>query len=295
MDETHNLRQIRLVLLELVAVGLSAVLTSAIPDSDVTRTGIRIILLLHFFAFYLSRLGRGIGSRGYLIEVEKVIRYSFIFAMLLMFSSFMTAGSFDISRRGVIYFSIINSILVYSVNCIAKRFNRIFLQSILGNQKTLLFTTAKRLPSLETLFETEALPLEQIVGLVLMDDNKDIYTYNIPLIANEDALLFTTRTVVDRVFIHLPSEDYDIQQLVSEFELLGVDVSINLNAFGFGSLENKRIKTIENLKKAFRYCWGYNRTIVVWIGFHCFGTAYSERWQPCYICTETSREEWSYL
>lgn len=246
MDGTHYYRQIRLLLLELIAVGLSAKLTSLIPDSDLTYSGMQLIILLHFFAFYLSRIGKGIEQRGYLVEIEKTVTYSFVFAVLLIFSSFISAGSFEISRRGVVYFTAINSSLIYLTNGLAKHFKHIFLSSLNEHRKTLLITTEKRLPSLETLFDTDELPLKQIVGLVLMDDEEAVSTYGLPLIAKEEALLFTTRTVVDCVFIHLPSEEYDIQDLVSEFELMGIDVSINLNAFGFGSLENKKIQVVEN-------------------------------------------------
>ena len=60
-------------------------------------------------------------------------------------------------------------------------------------------------------------------------------------------MAFVTKEVVDEVFINLPSEDYNISELVSEFESMGIDVSVNLNAFNFASLGNKRVREVGGL------------------------------------------------
>ncbi|CYI89887.1 galactosyl transferase CpsE [Streptococcus pneumoniae] len=45
--------------------------------------------------------------------------------------------------------------------------------------------------------------------------------------------------MVDEVFINLPSEKYNIGELVSQFETMGIDVTVNLNAFDWA--RNKQI------------------------------------------------------
>lgn len=47
--------------------------------------------------------------------------------------------------------------------------------------------------------------------------------------------------MVDEVFINLPSEKYNIGELVSQFETMGVDVTVNLNAFDCILAHNKQI------------------------------------------------------
>ncbi|HFR3430898.1 TPA: sugar transferase, partial [Streptococcus suis] len=54
----------------------------------------------------------------------------------------------------------------------------------------------------------------------------------------------STREVVDHVFINLPSEFFDVKQFVSDFELLGIDVSVDINSFGFTALKNKKIQLL---------------------------------------------------
>ena len=41
--------------------------------------------------------------------------------------------------------------------------------------------------------------------------------------------------------------DYNISDFVSEFESMGIDVSVNLNAFNFASLGNKRVREVGGL------------------------------------------------
>lgn len=244
MNNVMEYRRIRLALIELMMVFISAIITNQLPDSDLSRRGVIIILLLHFFAFYLSRISVDIESRGYLIELEKTFRYTVVFAIILTFASFMLESSFDISRRGVIYFSAINFGLVYLVNCIVRSFKNIFLFSAEQQRKTLVLTTSERLYNMRKLFETEELPIKHLAGLVIMDEDKLELDYPVRIVAADDAVEFATREVVDHVFINLPNENYNLKELVSEFELLGTHVSIDINSFGFRELKNKKIQLI---------------------------------------------------
>ena len=50
---------------------------------------------------------------------------------------------------------------------------------------------------------------------------------------------YATHEVVDEVFVNLPSEDYDIGSIISQFETMGIDVTVNLNAFDKNLGRNK--------------------------------------------------------
>lgn len=243
MNHALGYRQLRLAMLELVAVILAAMLTSQIPEADLSRSGILIVSMLHFFAFYLSKISVDVENRGLLLEFEKTIGYSIIFALILTFASFMLEDSFEISRRGVIYFTLINFGFVYLLNCLVRQFKNVFLLSSDHHKKTIILTTSDRLETMSTLFEAEELPLKHVVGLVVMDGKKDMVQIAAPILTSvDDAIEFSTREVVDHIFINLPSDSYNLRDLASEFELLGIDVSIDINSFGFKSLRNKKIQ-----------------------------------------------------
>nr|ARJ58020.1 Undecaprenyl-phosphate galactosephosphotransferase [Streptococcus suis] len=237
--------QTKMAFYDMIAVWVAAILTSLIPNSDLGRSGIYIIVMVHFFAFYLSDLYRGFENRGFLKEFEKTIWYSSVFAILLTVVSFFLEGNFVLSRRGLIYFTLINSLLIYLINCVVHHFKDILFFNSEYQRKTVLITTKDRWASMKKLFETEKLFQKNLVALVFLDQVETEVKVAIPKFNTvEEAVEFSTREVVDQVFINLPSEHFDLKQIVSEFEILGIDVSVDVNSFGFRALKNKKIQLL---------------------------------------------------
>ncbi|HEM5205305.1 TPA: sugar transferase [Streptococcus suis] len=237
--------QTKMAFYDMIAVWVAAILTSLIPNSDLGRSGIYIIVMVHFFAFYLSDLYRGFENRGFLKEFEKTIWYSSVFAILLTVVSFFLEGNFVLSRRGLIYFTLINSLLIYLINCVVHHFKDVLFFNSEYQRKTVLITTKDRWASMKKLFETEKLFQKNLVALVFLDQVETEVKVAIPKFNTvEETVEFSTREVVDQVFINLPSEHFDLKQIVSEFEILGIDVSVEVNSFGFRSLKNKKIQLL---------------------------------------------------
>ncbi|HEP1844224.1 TPA: sugar transferase [Streptococcus suis] len=245
MNFETGYRQVSLVLLELLSVFLAATITSQIPNSDLSRSGIFIILMVHFFAFYLSRMDYEFENRGFIKEFEKTFWYSLVFGVLLTVFSFFLEDNFEFSRRGLIYFTLLNSVFIYLINCFIRQFKHVLLFTSNINRKTVLITTEERWSGMKKLLKTEQAFKNNLVALVILDSKKDYFGISIPFFkTEEEAIEFATREVVDQVFINLPSEHYDLKQIVSEFEILGIDVSVDVNSFGFRALKNKKIQLI---------------------------------------------------
>ncbi|WP_105207299.1 sugar transferase [Streptococcus suis] len=245
MNFETGYRQVSLVLLELLSVFLAATITSQIPNSDLSRSGIFIILMVHFFAFYLSRMDYEFENRGFIKEFEKTFWYSLVFGVLLTVFSFFLEDNFEFSRRGLIYFTLLNSVFIYLINCFIRQFKHVLLFTSNINRKTVLITTEERWASMKKLLKTEQVFKNNLVALVILDSKKDYFGISIPFFkTEEEAIEFATREVVDQVFINLPSEHFDLNQIVSEFEILGIDVSVDVNSFGFRALKNKKIQLL---------------------------------------------------
>lgn len=237
--------QAKLALYDMISVLIAAVLTSQIPNSDLSRSGLHIILMVHFFAFYLSNLYRDFENRGFLKEFEKTLWYSLVFSILLTVISFFLEDNFGLSRRGLIYFILMNSVLIYLLNCTVRHFKGILFLNSEYKGKTVLITTTYRWASMQKLFETEKLFQKNLVALVFLDQVGTNVKLKIPKFNTvEEAVEFSTREVVDQIFINLPSEHFDLKQIVSEFEILGIDVSVDVNSFGFRALKNKKIQLL---------------------------------------------------
>ncbi|MDG4505528.1 sugar transferase [Streptococcus suis] len=245
MSNELGYRQAKLAFYDMIAVLIAALLTSQIPEADLNRSGILIIVMVHYFAFFISRMPVDFEYRGYLKEFEKTINYSLIFAIFLTAVSFMLESNFEFSRRGVVYFTLINFGIVYLLNCVIKQFKDNFLFSTTYQRKTVLITTAERWKNMQSLFESDKLFQKNLVALVVLGSKVENLDLSIPLYDSvEEAVEFSTREVVDHVFINLPSEYFDLKHLVSEFELLGIDVSVDINSFGFKALKNKKIQLL---------------------------------------------------
>ena len=70
---------------------------------------------------------------------------------------------------------------------------------------------------------------------------------NVKIVPKEQIISFATREVVDEVFINLPNEDYNIESFISQFEAMGIDVSVNINVFDFISMGEKRVREVAGL------------------------------------------------
>jgi FlaA1/EpsC-like NDP-sugar epimerase len=71
-----------------------------------------------------------------------------------------------------------------------------------------------------------------VSGIVIVD--KDMIGhqfFDIPVVANADNMYeYATRSVVDKVFIHLPYRiDQNMQDIVERFEDMGIEVDLNIN------------------------------------------------------------------
>ena len=111
-------------------------------------------------------------------------------------------------------------------------------------KNTLVITTTERLRLMEGLFESDQLPIKYWAGIVVIGDGEVAFPEGVPIIPFDDAIDFATHEVVDHVFINLPSEHYDLKHLVSDFEVMGIDVSVDINLFDFRALKNKKIKEV---------------------------------------------------
>ncbi|HEM5157400.1 TPA: sugar transferase, partial [Streptococcus suis] len=139
---------------------------------------------------------------------------------------------------------IINFCLVYLSNCFVRKYKHFFLITRNQQKNTLLITTPERFQLMKDLFESELLSTRYLVGVVILGEITDGLELVTPIIPVDKAVDFATHEVVDHVFINLPSEFYDLKVFVSEFEILGIDVSVDINSFDFQALRNKKIQQV---------------------------------------------------
>ena len=151
-----------------------------------------------------------------------------------------------ISRRGMIYLLSLYGVLNYLLSFFVKRYWKIFNHNLKGSRKILLVTAISRTEKVLDRLLTANDVQGELVAVCVLD--KPEFTHDkVLVVPREQLLTYTTHEVVDEVFVNLPSEDYDIGALISQFETMGIAVTVNLNAFDKNLGRDKQIHEMAGL------------------------------------------------
>ena len=238
--------KITLAAIQSFLVILLAYLLSFVKETEIVNTSVIILFILHFFIFYISDYGHDFFKRGYLAEFINTTKYIVFFALAISISNFFLEERFSISRRGMVYFLTIHSILLYLLNLLIKRNWKRLFPNLKGRKKVFLITATSRVEKvMDKLIEASDILWE--IEAVSVLDQPNFRHEHLKVIPAENILDFATHEVVDEVFINLPSEEYDIGEFISLFETLGIDVTVNLNAFNNYLGSDKKIRGMAGL------------------------------------------------
>ena len=237
---------ITLAFLQSILVSLLAYILIAITETDIVLNTVFVLFILHFAAFYISGYGKDFFKRDQSVELVETIKYIIFYALLISFSSFFLKEKFVISRRGMIYLLSLYGVLNYLLSFIVKRYWVYFNHNLKGSSKILLITATSRTEKVLDRLLTEN-DVQGKLAAVCVLDKPDFSHDKVVVVPREQLLSYATHEVVDEVFVNLPSENYDIGSIISQFETMGIDVTVNLNAFDKNLGRNKQIHEMAGL------------------------------------------------
>lgn len=238
--------KISLAVFQSFLVIILAYLLSFVKETEIVYTSMVILYILHYLVFYISDYGQNFFKRGYLAEFIITAKYIIFFALAISISNFFLEDRFSISRRGMVYFLTIHSILLYLMNLCIKRYWKRLFPNLKGRKKVFLITATSRVEKVtDRLLEASEILWELEAVSVL--DQPNFRHERLKVIPAENILDYTTHEVVDEVFINLPSEEYNIEDYISLFETMGIDVTVNLNAFNDNLGSDKKIREMAGL------------------------------------------------
>ena len=238
--------KIFLAVLQSIIVILLVYFLSFVRETEIERSSMVILYLLHFFVFHFSFYGNNFFKRGYLVEFNSTIRYIFFFAIAISVLNFFIEERFSISRRGMVYFLTLEGISLYLLNFLVKKYWKHVFFNLKNSKKMLLLTVTKNIEKvLDKLLDSDELSWNLVAVSVL--DMPEFTHEKVVVVPKEQLLTYATHEVVDEVFVNLPSEDYDIGAVISQFETMGIDVTVNLNAFDKSLGRDKQIHEMAGL------------------------------------------------
>lgn len=197
-------------------------------------TVIAYILFFHLLSYYLFDWNVNIFKRGYYIELVAVFKYNLVLIFFLSFFLYITKLAEDFSRLMFGYFFCYNILLTYLGHLLLKKYFTSVYRTSSGSSKVFLITTSVYVDEISKKLTSTTEWSFEITGMALLDkNNKGLTIHGIPVIADRNDLFEQFKTkVVDEVFIHLP--DYskeDIEELIINFESMGITVHINIDYF----------------------------------------------------------------
>ena len=245
-EEREDARKLTVALIQMLVVIAVGFVVKALPYTEIKVSGIAILAFLHIASFYFSDAYYKFYRRGYLEELIQVIKYSIIFVLGISFLSFMMEDAFPISRRGMVYFSILNTLGIYVTNLIYKKFHISLNKRIKSRRQVVLLTDSIRLNRLWTQLQ-DLNNANGVISAVSVFDQPEAKLDNVIMLKEDEVISYVTHSVVDEVIISLPSDIYSIQEWVSQFELMGIDVSVVINSLDFPSISTKRVHSVAGL------------------------------------------------
>ena len=166
-----------------------------------------ILGVVHVVTYYISCYYENLKYRGYLDELVATVKYGFIFALVTTFLSFFTDGDFSISRRGLLYVTLIACILLYLTNTFLKYFRSSIYTRRKSNKNILLISDQARLENVLSRMKDN---MDGRITAVCVLVNPYFTDPFIKSVKPENLIEYATHSVVDQVLINLPSGKYKI-------------------------------------------------------------------------------------
>ncbi|MCD8396483.1 MAG: sugar transferase [Lachnospiraceae bacterium] len=197
-------------------------------ESQIYRSLMIIIALVHICASAFDSAYKNILRRGYLKELIAVIRH-IVIVMAVMLVLMFFLKTLDALSRGVIaYTAVISIIVIWLERTIWKKFIH---HRLAKNPRYLLIVTDKAgAERILNQFQGQMLDF-QVKGIVLVGkDYKAVDSIQgIPVVASVETLTqYLLKTVVDEILFSVPRKEDLPQDLIRECSLMGITIHLEI-------------------------------------------------------------------
>ncbi len=235
-----------LLLVDVCCIILSFILTTWIRYGEITMNLFRtdvygiafaIIQSLYVAIYYLYNTYSRFFKRGFLEEMVAVVKINLLLAVTITAVMFIFQEGASYSRLFFLCFFLLNT----SVTYIARQYYKVLLLAVYkkstSSYKLMIITTSDQAKRILARIRSENDWEYQITYLTILD--RDMIGKKIDGIEVKADITnmfdIAKLEVLDGVFIHIPNEsslDIDLEDIVLEFQNMGVTVDLSINTFG---------------------------------------------------------------
>lgn len=217
---------------------------------EIIGTTYIVLLVLHVAAFYFLRVYDNFFVRGRYNELLLSLKYNLVLIAGSQLLGFGMEREIFTSRLLMGYFWIVNTFVIWAVHLFIRNRGRVFARNRRREKNLLIVTVSDRAAEIIEHFSRSKETVWNIAGVVLLDGqdwNGPDTVQTIPD-TEETYLDYATQHVVDEVFIQVDTiqgREAFLQNMILEFEKMGITVNLNLDLFNLGLSGEKRIYSLE--------------------------------------------------
>ena len=237
MREVSNIRKLEILIIQLFPIYL---LSFVLASHEL----LVFLMVVHTISYYISAYSKNFKYRTLAEECIQTLKYILVYI-------FLSCIVFPILEPNIPYLSLANLLCIVTVNSIMLMIVNIWIRKIWKylslqkkyTQRILLVTTRSRVERVLNQLSTYEYGYVSDVCIV---DDEHFEASNFTVVTLDNLVTYTTRSVVDQVVINLPSENFLIADFVSQFEMMGLPVAVNIAALEFVTNSEKAIQRFGN-------------------------------------------------
>lgn len=237
MREVSNIRKLEILIIQLFPIYL---LSFVLASHEL----LAFLMLVHTISYYISAYSKNFKYRTLAEECIQTLKYILVYI-------FLSCIVFPILEPNIPYLSLANLLCIVTVNSIMLMIVNIWIRKIWKHlslqkkytQRILLVTIRARVE--RVLKQLSSYEYGYVSAVCIVDD-EHFESSNLTIVTLDNLVTYATRSVVDQVVINLPSENFLIADFVSQFEMMGLPVAVNIAALEFVTNSEKTIQRFGN-------------------------------------------------
>ena len=237
MREVSNIRKLEILIIQLFPIYLLLFVLDI-------HEHILFLMVVHVISYYIRDYSKKFKYRSLAEELIQTIKYELVYLLLSVVVFPLLAPDLSyLSIYNLIWIVGVNTIFILVLNILIRKVWKFLSRQKKYTQRILLVTTRARV---ERVLKQLSTYEYGYVSAVCIVEDEPFEASNFTVVTLDNLVTYATRSVVDQVVINLPSENFLIADFVSQFEMMGLPVAVNIAALEFVTNSEKAIQRFGN-------------------------------------------------
>ena len=237
MGEVSNVRKLEILIIQLFPIYISSIVFDI-------HAHLTFLMVVHVISYYVSDYSKNFKFRSVVEELIQTIKYELAFLLLaVVVFPLLEPTLHYLSIYNLLWIVGVNTLFILVLNLFIRKIWKVLLHHKKYTQRILLVTTRARIE--RVLKQLSTYEYGHVSVICIVDDG--IFEYsNVEVVQLDNLVTYATRAVIDQVLINLPSEKFMVADFISQFEIMGLPVAVNIAILDFVTNSEKAIQHFGN-------------------------------------------------